>query len=265
MVSTLITSKSNSLFEKLPRVIIENDIFTYLGTNDLFFKVRPVCIEWFDLMKNLWCTKIKEEMLDQVKMIDLIYEKEVLTKTVEFKLEYLLNYKNLLTLYNSNTNVLELIFKAFAESQHEEEHLKLFALYFTFFKMDEPVNFIVYNNIESLGVFVADEQNIEEYKAKFDFVINGEIFHEPTGIDLLSYREIFSGINKEVIETNGDNSKIIYSLLQGLIEYEILKHDINELKKKHQTLVKKIQDSTNAWPKKKKFFENAYKLMLYTK
>lgn len=259
-----VIDKPPRMFDRLPRMIIEYDIFSYLRTEDLFFGVRAVSVEWFEIIKNLWCTKIKEEMLDQVKMIDLIYEKEVLVKTVEFKIEYLINYKNLLTLYNSNTNVLELIYKSFIECHQDEEHTKLFCLYFSFFSMEEPLSYILDSDLENLKLFTSELHNFEVYKERFNFVIQGNSDFGLPQTDLLKFREMFSIISKEAIEISGDNSKIIYSLLQGLIEYEILKHDIKELGVRHQFLIKKIQETTDAWPKKKRFFENAYKLMLNT-
>ena len=125
----------------LPEDILENEIFSFLDSRELFYCIRPVCTEWTNIMKNLWCSKIKEEMIDQVKTIDFIYEKEVLTKTYEFKLEYLFNYRNLLTLYNANTNVLQLIKLQLAESFGNSNFVALLKLLFEFFGFQEQVLF----------------------------------------------------------------------------------------------------------------------------
>ena len=53
-------------------------------------------------------TKIKNGLL--VLRTEAKIEKEVLTKTYEFKLSYLINYKNLLTAYNNNANILVIIY-----------------------------------------------------------------------------------------------------------------------------------------------------------
>ena len=43
---------------------------------------------------------------------------------------------------------------------------------------------------------------------------------------------------------------MIYSFLQGLIEFQILKKDVNNLKIKIDLLFQKIQIETELWPKR---------------
>ena len=62
--------KSSSLINILPDYIIEN------------------------FMKNIWEINIKEEMFNKIKNLSFIYEKDALTKAYEFKLQYLINYRN---------------------------------------------------------------------------------------------------------------------------------------------------------------------------
>ena len=62
--------KSSSLINILPDYIIEN------------------------FMKNIWKINIKEEMFNKIKNLSFIYEKDALTKAYEFKLQYLVNYRN---------------------------------------------------------------------------------------------------------------------------------------------------------------------------
>ena len=46
----------------LPDYLIENYIFPYLTSGELFFVVRAVSPIWHESMKNAWGTNIKEEM-----------------------------------------------------------------------------------------------------------------------------------------------------------------------------------------------------------
>ena len=258
--------KLNSLFNLLPEEIIENDIFSYLDSRELFFNVRPVCLEWANIMKNLWCNKIKEEMIDQVKTIDLIYEKEVITKTYEFKVEYLFNYRNLLTLYNNNTNVISLIKIQLDESATNEDFIKLLNHFFDFLSFDEANFMLIEDNLDELKAHLNLPENMELYTTKFQEMINLENFHEKCEGQLNKFRDSFNNnVNKFQIECISESARLIYALLQGLIEFEILKHDIRHLNEKKKNLIIKIQNTTNEWPKKKKFFERAYKLLLYSK
>lgn len=61
------------------------------NSRDLF-KLRQISTEWNDLIKVIWCQVVKEEMLEQVQNLDLLYEKETTAKLLEFKLKYLVSY-----------------------------------------------------------------------------------------------------------------------------------------------------------------------------
>ncbi len=260
--------EKNHTFDTLPHHIVDNNIFSYLNSKDLFFTVRPVCTEWYDLMKSIWCNKLKEEMIDHVKTIDFLYEKEVLTKTYEFKLEYLYNYKNLLMLYNSNLNIISVIGSSFQETDLQEivdEKKKLFALYFGYFNMQDAKELVLSNQAQQLKDYCEEEESINHYKEMFNYLIAIENTHTITESEVNIFKNDFNQLNKNLIEDSGENNKLIYSLLQGMIEFELLKYDIKDLIVKQKAVIKKIQSSTNEWPKKKKFFERAYKLMVYTK
>lgn len=254
-----------NLFDKLSIDIIEHDIFGYLNSKELFFNIRGISVEWASIMKNIWCSKIKEEMIDQVKTIDFIYEKEVLSKTYEFKLEYLFNYRNLLTLYNANTDVFQIIRSQVQESSEDEEFLKLLNLFFEFISFNEAQDYILEKEFSLLNDHLQNEETIYLYKERFIHMISVDNFHEKNESQIVNFREVFNSLNKIHIENISESARLIYALLQGLIEFEILKYDIEGLKNKKKELIKKIQFSTNEWPKKKKFFERAYKLLLYSK
>ena len=61
--------------------------------------MRGVCGEWSDSVKAVWCQIVKNEMLEQVHSLDLLYEKETTSKLLEFKLKYLCSYRHLMMNY----------------------------------------------------------------------------------------------------------------------------------------------------------------------
>lgn len=78
-------------FSDLPQSLVQQKIFM-LGNSRELFRIRQVCTEWSDLIKVIWCQVVKDEMLEQVQNLDLLYEKETTTKLLEFKLKYLVSY-----------------------------------------------------------------------------------------------------------------------------------------------------------------------------
>lgn len=277
-------NQNKTNFHRLPNWMIENEVFSFLTSKDLFYSVRPVCSDFNEMMKSLWCNKLKEEMISHVKTIDYLYEKEVLSKTYEFKIEYLYNYRNLIVLYNSNINIIleisNILNGYFTENQNESsenvsyspsqnEQIKLFSLYLDYFQLYEAKEFIMNKEYTKLKEYSSIENNISDYKNKLQSLMNNISNSNSIGIyeldDVILFKSQFYLINKDLIDEGGESSKLVYSLLQGMIEYELIKYDLIELEIKQKNLLKKIYNATIEWPRKKRFFEVAYKLMLFTK
>lgn len=73
------------------------------------FSLRAVCGEWSDAIKSVWCHTVKEEMLEQVHSLDLLYERETTTKLLEFKLKYLVSYATLMRNYFLHMNFEDIV------------------------------------------------------------------------------------------------------------------------------------------------------------
>ena len=88
------------------------------------FRLRLVCSEWNDLIKTIWCQVVKDEMLEQVQNLDLLYEKETTAKLLEFKLKYLVSYSQLMRNYFHNM-VFKDIVQELVRLDGEEENADL--------------------------------------------------------------------------------------------------------------------------------------------
>jgi len=82
---------------------MQRNVFALLSSRELF-KIRGVCADWSDQVKGVWCQVVKDEMLEQVHSLDLLYEKETTAKLLEFKLKYLVSYAHLMNNYFSHMN-----------------------------------------------------------------------------------------------------------------------------------------------------------------
>ena len=237
--------KKTFTFNDLPEHIIQNDIFNYLNSSDLFYQVRTVSTNLNEMIKNIWSTKIKEEMIDQVKSIDFIYEKEIFTKTYEFKLNYLINYKNLLTAYQNNSNIFSIMLnliqfiqqgqgqdlgQAFALAP-DQEVKKLMIMFFKFMNLHFTSEYIEENQIETLRTYLISEENFVYFKIKtLELMVIEGNYKEMSYLE--EFKNNFLLLNKEHLENLSDFAKLIYSFLQGMIEYQILKVEVKTLKEK---------------------------------
>ena len=197
-------------------------------------------------------------MIQQVHSIDFLYEKEVLTKTYEFKVKYLINYKKLFNLYLANVDIVTII--KLVLTQYSDEHVKrLLASFFIFVQIEISTD-------ETLDYFLnfldLEKSRIIE---KVMTLMNIETLHSLNTVQLKTFKEEFLTLNKDYLEQLNDYTKLFYSFLFGIIEFQILKSDVIENRKSIERLIERIQIATDKWPKKKIFYERAYKLLLYTK
>ena len=255
---------------QLPDYLIENYIFPFISGKELFFSVRRVHPYLHDIVKMSWGNSIKEEMFSQLKNLALIYEKDALTKAYEFKLQYLLNYRNLIMLYNLNTNIMELI-ESITDYISNENIYKLLLIFVGIFVGNNLLDIIMDESIDidSKRLVLAEsfktEEISEDYKVRINIILNINNTSQLEDMLFNGLNSTFSEIDRENVENINESCRIVYSFLQGLIEFQILKKDVNSLKNKIDNLFQKIQYETEQWPKKKQFYENAYKLLLYSK
>ena len=83
--------ESSPTIASLPTQIMQINVFGLFNSKDMFL-LRAVCTDWSDMIKVVWCQVVKEEMLEQVHSLDLLYEKETTAKMMEFKIKYLVSY-----------------------------------------------------------------------------------------------------------------------------------------------------------------------------
>ena len=101
-------------------------VFGLLTSRDLF-KIRGVCSDWSDQVKGIWCQVVKDEMLEQVHSLDLLYEKETTAKLLEFKLKYLVSYANLMSNYFSHMNFNDIVGELMSLNDSRANNLMLIA------------------------------------------------------------------------------------------------------------------------------------------
>ena len=263
------TPKSKLL--QLPDYIIENYIFPFLTGRDLFFHVRGVHPYLHDIVKSSWGNSIKEEMSIQLKNLTYIYEKDALTGVYEFKLQHLINYRNLLMLYNVNADILEVLQKAIDFIENENV-FKLVQIFLVIIEQNNLLHFYNDNSIDidSKKLAIIETLKTDEVINKYKNVIssifeinNNNIEEESIKFQLLT--QSFHEIDNQDIENINANCRLLFSFTQGLFEFHFLKHDVKMLKLKVDELFQRIQIENELWPKRRKFFESAYKILFYSR
>ena len=261
--------ETNSKLLNLPDYLIENYIFPFLSWKELFFTVRGAHSYLHEIVKSTWCNIIKEEMCNQLKNLTFLYEKDALTKAYEFKLQYLINYRNLLLVYNLNADILSIL-QVSLDFINENNVLKLLATFFGILGQEQCLNILFEENIDNetkitkIKEIIRSEQMIEDFRIKMEIILDINSIESDEQI-FKELNDDFNNINREVVEEINDNCRLIYNFLQGILEYQSLKKVVQEIRRRLEQLYIKIQIETQQWPKRKKFFETAYKILLYSK
>lgn len=94
--------------KQIPSSVLNRGIFMYFTSRELF-RLRGVCTDWSDTVKAIWCQVVKNEMLEQVHSLDLLYERETTSKLLEFKLKYLVSYATLMSNYFVHMNIEDIV------------------------------------------------------------------------------------------------------------------------------------------------------------
>lgn len=92
----------------VPLALFQKHVMQLIESRELF-RIRAVCGQFQDQVKTVWCQVVKDEMLQQVHSLDLLYEKETTAKLLDFKLRYLVSYATLMQNYFLHMNFTELV------------------------------------------------------------------------------------------------------------------------------------------------------------
>ena len=261
--------ETNSQLLNLPDYLIENYIFPFLSWKELFFTVRGAHSYLHEIVKSTWCNIIKEEMCNQLKNLTFLYEKDALTKAYEFKFQYLINYRNLLLVYNLNADILSILLTSI-DFIDDINVFKLIATFFGILGQEHCLNILFEENIDyetkksRIKEEIRTEQMAEDFRTKMEIILDINSIESDEQI-FKELNDDFNNINREAVEEINENCRLIYNFLQGILEYQSLKKVVQEIKLRLEQLYIKIQIETQQWPKRKKFFETAYKILLYSK
>ena len=104
------------------------------------------------------------------------------------------------------------------------------------------------------------------------FRLRYEIYCQFESLPLISKQNIiklkdhfFPLINEEQIESSfGSLGKLIYSWVEGAIEFGLTKHEILGLKQKFQRADELLKMQSKEWPKVKQFIEGGYKILIFS-
>jgi hypothetical protein len=257
-------NKLTNTYKVIPYHIFENDILSYFNTSDLFFKLRTLSTQWYKISKQKWEQTLENEFRNHLNLMDLVKEKEESNKTYDIYTTGLDGYKTVIKSFRYNTDVLNEIRTLLTREYFNDQQIKnLLKVFFKFLKMEQAYDLLEKNgenSCEDLKKYLLTLEINNFYVSKIDILLPfGQNYKDITY--LLYVRSQYEGINKAHLENISPHAVLIYLFTNAIVEYQIMKVKMKDLKEKAEIIDKKIEDVTIMWHKKKRFIENASRII----
>lgn len=237
---------------------------SYFTSKELFM-LRGVCGKWLDSVRITWCQIVKDEILDQVQSLDLLYEKETTSQLMEFKVKYLTSYAGLLNQYFINLNFNEVVHDIVASADARGLIIVLITC-----MVVKPQEFIPPSPqeisselLESAVNYMKSDEFSEIYNKISEIDTIPKLSFQQMRIIKTEYMDRFC--QSDTLSQLTNSARIMASWLDAILEFTVLKHEALILTVKKQNILQKIKNISIEWPKKKQFIERAYKILLFTK
>ena len=250
-------------FINLSDHILENEIFSYLTNKDLFFSLRPISIRLNELVIKSWSLRKQTNLANHDILITVTKEKEELALSYDNKIEKIINYKNRLMHYTNHINIFEILenlihFLNFVEIK------KLFIIFFSFFNLPSAADYLDQNKMHDLRSFLTSEGNSINFRIHLLHLL--VIEDDLLDLNYLTEMQgIFIDLRLDLIENIGQNADFLYMFLELMINYQIFKVELKNLKKKIEELLNKLQEVTTVFPILTNFMDRTHKLMFFNK
>ena len=244
--------------EKLPDYLIESYIIPYLTSSDLFYKFRSLSPYYYKCARNKILTHFPGEMVLYLKKIIEFNNKEDLTKKFEEIMKKTLNEKRVLIILMLQMNP-SLLIKQILELNQDQRSLELISFFCVIIHYEEIYHLLEQNNFDEIKRICSGEEGIMNMRIKISEFLD----EENLNFDINEYNTVFESLDRVfIVENNATNA--LYNFLGLLIRFCDTKIKLNEIKIKLEYFFKQINEASEIWPKKRKFYEKSIDLVADT-
>ena len=244
--------------EKLPDYIIESQIIPFLSSNDLFYKFRSLSSYYYNCARNKILTHFPGEMMFILKKIIEFNTKEDLTKNFEEIMKKIFTEKKMLIVLMLQMNLSSTI-KEILESSTDQRALELISFFYIITQNEQMYNLLEQNNINEIKNISSSEQGQINMREKILNVLE----EENMNFDLNEYRTVYESLDRDFLMQN-NFANVLYNYIGLLLNFFSTKIQFNNIKNKMEFFFKQINDASEIWPKKRKFYEKSIDLVADT-
>lgn len=250
---------SYSKLSSMPDYFLENYIFPYLKTSEIFYVLRCVSVDFFNYSNNTMQVNFNTEMITHLNRIFMMNKNKMLTYKFDEESKRMLNEKTVLLLYSLQIHQGLCFQNVLDRLNAQNDTIKKLLL--LFFKLTKDNFFIGLINNPSMYTTLRQVMNINENWNNFRTQLNNLLDNDYMDNEYDEILQEYRALDNEYINSLGNDATLIYAFLGKLLEHQESKERLIILKQQVDLLVNAITETTNQWPKQKEFFEKAMQLV----
>ena len=244
--------------DKLPDYLIENYIIPYLTSDELFYKFRPLSSYYYHCARVKILIKFPEEIMKTIKKILEYNMREDPTNAFQEFFQRSIEQKRLILILTVQANP-SIVINHILSNLRDERALRLIAFFYVLIKDEEMQNLIRQEKYDEIQQISLNQETINKVNDKIKDSLNDD----DLDFDINDYNLVYSSLDEEFLRNN-EHTVNLFNFVTLLLNMFLTKIGFNNAKNKLNNFLEQISQTSEIWPKKKKFYEKTIELVADT-
>ena len=244
--------------DKLPDYLIENYIIPYLTSDELFYKFRPLSSYYYHCARVKILIKFPEEIMKTLKKILEYNMREDPTNAFQEFFQRSIEQKRLILILTVQANP-SIVINHILSNLRDERALRLIAFFYVLIKDEEMQNLIRQEKYDEIQQISLNQETINKINDKIKDSLNDD----DLDFDINDYNLVYSPLDEEFLRNN-EHTVNLFNFVTLLLNMFLTKIGFNNAKNKLNNFLEQISQTSEIWPKKKKFYEKTIALVADT-
>ena len=244
--------------DKLPDYLIENYIIPYLTSDELFYKFRPLSSYYYHCARVKILIKFPEEIMKTLKKILEYNMREDPTNAFQEFFQKSIEQKRLILILTVQANP-SIVINHILSNLRDERALRLIAFFYVLIKDEEMQNLIRQEKYDEIQQISLNQETINKINDKIKDSLNDD----DLDFDINDYNLVYSSLDEEFLRNN-EHTVNLFNFVTLLLNMFLTKIGFNNAKNKLNNFLEQISQTSEIWPKKKKFYEKTIELVADT-
>ena len=244
--------------DKLPDYLIENYIIPYLTSDELFYKFRPLSSYYYHCARVKILIKFPEEIMKTLKKILEYNMREDPTNAFQEFFQRSIEQQRLILILTVQANP-SIVINHILSNLRDERALRLIAFFYVLIKDEEMQNLIRQEKYDEIQQISLNQETINKINDKIKDSLNDD----DLDFDINDYNLVYSSLDEEFLRNN-EHTVNLFNFVTLLLNMFLTKIGFNNAKNKLNNFLEQISQTSEIWPKKKKFYEKTIELVADT-